>query len=82
MKIKVADVETIKKNSFNRGYASGKRDTIEKALKWLLERVDVTTPIPTNDKGEPLADGYANYLKERQNVINQVKSEFRKAMEE
>lgn len=82
MKIKVADVETIKKNSFNKGYASGKKDAIEKALKWLLERTDVTTPIPTNEAGKPIAAGYANYLKERQNVINQVESEFRKAMEE
>lgn len=67
---------------FEQGVDWAEKDMIERACKWLKERIDISYSVATNENGEPLADSYIDYAKKRLEAANQVIEEFRKVMEE
>ena len=69
-------------DGYQEGYEQAEKDTIERAIKWLIDRIDVPCSVSTNENGEPLADSYINYAEKRLEAANKIVDEFRKAMEE
>ena len=67
---------------YQQGYEQAEKDTIERAIKWLIDRIDVSCSVSTNENGEPLADSYIDYAEKRLEAANKIVDEFRKAMEE
>jgi hypothetical protein len=53
---------------------------IEKAVKFLKDRVDIPYDIKTNGKGEPYADSYIDYATKRIEAENKFIEDFKKAM--
>ena len=70
------------RSGFIEGYEQAEKDTIKRAIKWLMDRVNIPYDVETNDDGEPLADSYIDYAKKRFEVANEIVEDFRKAMEE
>lgn len=64
------------------GYKQAEKDTIEKAVEWLRERINIPQEVLVNEDGEPLADSYIAYAKRRLEVANEIIDDFRKSMEE
>lgn len=67
---------------FIKGYEQAEKDTIERAVEWLINRIDIPCSVVTNENGEPLADSYIDYAKKRLEAANEIVDDFRKAMEE
>lgn len=68
-------------DGYKEGYEHGEKDTIERAIKWLMDRVNIPCDVETNEEGEPLADSYIDYAKKRLEAANEIAEDFRKAME-
>jgi hypothetical protein len=53
---------------------------IEKAVKFLKDRVDIPYDIKTNEKGEPYADSYIDYATKRLEAENKFIENFKNYM--
>lgn len=53
---------------------------IEKAIKFLKDRVDIPYDIKTNEKGEPYADSYIDYATKRLEAENKFIENFKNYM--
>ena len=67
--------------AYRAGYEQAEKDTIKRAIKWLMDRVNIPYDVETNEDGEPLADSYIDYAKKRLEAANEIADDFRKAME-
>lgn len=50
---------------------------LRKAKEWFIEHVNIPQDVATNEDGEPLADSYINYAKERFNAANEMFENFK-----
>ena len=69
-------------SDFEDGYDFGVEDAIERAVDWLKDHINIPQNVATNDDGEPLADSYIAYAKERLETANRICEDFKKAMEQ
>lgn len=67
---------------YKSGYMLGAKEFSEKAVKWLMDRIDIPYALVTNEDGEPIADSYIDYAKKRLEAANEIIEEFLKFMTE
>ena len=67
-------------DGFLGGYDLGEEDTIERAAAWLKDRINIPKEVAVTEDGEPYADSYIAYAKERLEVANAIIEEFKKAI--
>ena len=53
---------------------------IEKACEYINKLIDIPHNIECADNGEPLANSYIDYAKERLEVVNKIIEDFKKYM--
>ena len=69
-------------DNFLGGYDFGVEDAIERAVDWLKDHINIPQNVAVNEDGEPFADSYIAYAKERLETANRICEDFKKAMEQ
>lgn len=67
---------------FIEGYEQAEKDIIERAIDWLKNHINIPQSVVVNEDGEPFADSYIAYAKERLETANRICEDFKKAMEQ
>lgn len=67
-------------DNFLGGYDLGEEDTIERAVAWLKDRINIPQEVAVNEDREPYADSYIAYAKKRLEVANAIIEEFKNAI--
>lgn len=56
------------------------KELLNNACRWLHERVNIPEEVETNENGEPLAESYINYAKNRLVMADEITRVFRDQM--
>lgn len=64
------------------GYNQALQDLMEKAKQWFTEYTNIPYEVETNEDGEPLADSYIQYTKERLDAANEMFEKFKQFITE
>ena len=67
--------------AFNEGIKVGKKETIEKAVEWITEHIDIPYEGEFIDDS-PVASDYVEYLSKRLEYAKAIADAFKQAMEE
>lgn len=59
-----------------------KQRMIEKAVKWLSDRIHINQEVECNEDGQPYAASYLDYCEKRLKAVEEITNDFRKTMEE
>lgn len=63
-------------------YAKGYKEATENAAEWIRSQTDLDIPMPTNEKGEIIAEEYIKSLEAAKDELEKVINEFKKFMED
>lgn len=62
-------------------YAKGYKEATDNAAEWIRFSTDFDIPMPTNEKGEIIAEEYIKSLEAAKDELEKVINEFKKFME-
>lgn len=62
-------------------YAKGYQKATDKAAEWIRSQTDLDIPMPTNEKGEIIAEEYIKSLEAAKDELEKVINEFKEFME-
>lgn len=76
-------IRILKDKNYNENYLQKtKKQIIDRAVKWLSDRIHINQKVECNEDGQPYAASYLDYCEKRLKAVEEITEDFKKAMEE